>query len=274
MRVDLHIHSTASDGEYPPSKVVQLAKANQVEGMALTDHDTMDGVEEALAEGRKQGILVIPGVELSAAESSNFHILGYGVDWTHKGLKSLCEERKRERERHKARIASFLAKQGVMIDLAEVEALAGTGSVGRPHFAQVMVRRGYVKTSREAFDRYLDTEEYRCIHQEKPSASTCVAAIRAAGGKAVLAHPYQLKLANDSLEKLLQVMKTWRLDGLECFYPKHTPEQQEFYLYLAKKYQFHATAGSDFHGAKVHPEDKIIPTELDVTWLLSPDGKE
>lgn len=274
MKVDLHLHSTASDGQYPPAVLVALAKEHHIEGMALTDHDTMDGIAEALVESRRQGILFLPGIELSAAEYANFHILGYGIDWNDPGLKKLCEDRKQERERHTVQIARFLARQGVTIDLAEVEALAGTGSVGRPHFAQVMVRHGYVKTNREAFDRYLDTEAYRCIPQNKPSAFTCVSAIHAAGGKAVLAHPYQLKLGKDALDTLLGTMKPWGLDGLECFYPKHTPEQRAFYLHLAEKYQLHVTAGSDFHGQRVHPGDQLIPTELDVNWLLSAVEKE
>lgn len=267
MKVDLHTHSTASDGEYTPRELIRLAKARGVETLALTDHDTIDGLPEAMEEGAAQGIDVIPGVELTAKEHPNFHILGYAINRDDPFLKELCAGQKARRERHKFRIAEFLAEHGVIVDLKEVEALAGNGTVGRPHFAQVMVRQGYVQNSREAFDRYLDTEDYRKLKQDRLSAQECIAVIHRAGGKAVLAHPYQLELEDGPLEEQVAAMKAWGLDGIECFYSKHTPQQEAFYLQLAERYGLHVTAGSDFHGERVHPEIEICPKELDIAWL-------
>lgn len=270
MRVDLHMHSTASDGQYAPTELVRLAKTASLEVMALTDHDTMSGLREALAAGSACGLRVISGVELSAAEFDNLHILGYGFPPDSLELNRLCAWAAQERERHMDCIADFLWQKGVPVNLDEVRTLAGNGSIGRPHFAQVMVRHGYVKNSREAFDRYLDTEEYNNrVKRKKPSAQVCIETIRAAGGWPVLAHPYQLRLEDAALEELLRRLLSYGLAGIECYYPKHTPEQRAFYLRLAEKYHLHVTAGSDFHGERVHSEDRILPARLDVSWLLS-----
>lgn len=269
MLVDLHIHSTASDGQYSPAELVRLAKAAGLEAMALTDHDSTRGLGEAMAAGSACGLRVLPGVELSAEEFDNLHILGYGFPPDSPALNRLCAEAARERERHMDCVADFLRQKGVSVDLKEVKALAGNGSIGRPHFAQVMVRHGYVKTSREAFDRYLDTEEYNNrVKRGKPPAQVCIETIRAVGGWPVLAHPYQLHLDNATLEELLRRLLSYGLSGIECYYPKHTPEQRAFYLRLAEKYDLHVTAGSDFHGERVHPEDRLTPVELEIGWLM------
>lgn len=126
-----------------------------------------------------------------------------------------------------------------------MEELAGNAVIARPHFAQVMVRHGYVSTNREAFDRYLDTDEYQKIERFKVSARDCIAAIRSDGGRAALAHPYQLGLDDERLEALIRQLKDSVLEAIECFYPRHTPEQTAFYLELARRYDLHVTGGSD-----------------------------
>ena len=273
MLVDLHMHSTASDGQYTPTEVVRLAKAAGLEIVALTDHDTLAGVPEAVNAGKRMGITVVPGIELSAAEYHNLHILGYGIDWENPALLNLCAAMKRSREAHNTYIINYLHQHEVPIELGEVKALAGSGSIGRPHFAQVMVKHGWVKTSREAFDRYLDTPEYHQVEREKFPARNCITSILEAGGKPVLAHPYQLQLENDALEEEVKRLVSYGLAGMECYYPRHTPKQQDFYLYLAEKYSLHATAGSDFHGGQGHPGDKIRPVALDTEWLLRGKGE-
>ena len=157
---DLHTHSTASDGQYTPSELVRLARDRGIEALALTDHDTLDGLEEAAQAGKALGVRVIPGVELGAKEYRSLHILGYRFSPQAEGLSRLCTQLKQGRDERKYRMIDFLREKGVDISLAEVEELAGGDVIARPHFAQVMVRRGYVQTTREAFDRYLDTDEY------------------------------------------------------------------------------------------------------------------
>ena len=132
-----------------------------------------------------------------------------------------------------------------------------------------MVRHGYVSTNREAFDRYLDTDEYQKIERFKASARDCIAAIRADGGRAALAHPYQLGLDDERLEALIRQLKDSVLEAIECFYPRHTQKQTAFYLELARRYDLHVTGGSDFHGERVKPDITLKRWELNLTWLLN-----
>lgn len=264
---DLHTHSTASDGQYTPSELVWLAQSRGIEVLALTDHDTLDGLEEAVQAGNALGLRVVPGVELGAREHRNLHILGYQVRLDAPELQKMCAELKRGRDERKYRMIAFLREKGVVLSLAEVEELAGGEIIARPHFAQAMVRRGYVQTTREAFDRYLDTEEYQRIERPKPDAGTCVETIKGAGGKVSLAHPYQVGLDDVSLEALVKKLAGYGLDALECYYPKHTPEQQAFYLRLAQKYHLHMTGGSDFHGERVKPDILLAKIPLELGWL-------
>ena len=267
--VDLHTHSTASDGQYSPAEVVRLAKERGIEVLGLTDHDTIDGLKAAMEAGGRLGIRVLSGVELSAGEYANLHILGYGFPADSPVLGAMCEDLRRGRERRKYRIAEFLRQKGLDIPLAEVDAAAAGGVIGRPHFAQVMLRRGYVATRKEAFDRYLDTAEYHAYEKgRKPDMRTCIERIKQAGGKASLAHPYQIGLDRDSLEELVQELALYGLDAIECYYPIHSSEQQSEYLRLAEKYRLHITGGSDFHGEKNKPDHPLAAIDLELDWLL------
>lgn len=265
---DLHTHTTASDGQYSPSELAGLAKNRGLEVLAVTDHDTIAGVDEAQRAGEAMGLRVIRGVELSARERSNFHILGYGFRSGDTELARLCEKFRAGRDDRKYKIIDFLREKGVNIDLAEVEELAGGEVIARPHFAQIMVRRGYAASNREAFDRYLDTEEFRRrVKRFKADARTCVEAIKAAGGKASLAHPYQMELPDDELEELVRQLAGWGLDAIECFYPKYTCAQQTLYQQLAGKYNLRQTGGSDFHGERVKLDVSLAAWPLELDWL-------
>lgn len=269
MTADLHTHTTASDGQYTPAELVRLAKQRGIQVLAVTDHDTISGVHEARRAGDAPGLQVIRGVELSAKEHHNFHILGYGFRDGDTELSKLCEQLRAGRDERKHKIVDFLREKGVDIDLSEVENLAGGEVIARPHFAQVLVKHGYVSTNREAFDRYLDTEEFRQkVKRFKADSRTCVEAVRSAGGKVSLAHPYQMGLPDDELEALVVQLKDWGLDAIECYYPKYTPEQQAFYLHLAGKYRLHQTGGSDFHGEKVKPDVELAKWPLELDWLV------
>lgn len=268
MKADLHTHSTASDGQYMPAELVRLAVEQGLDALALTDHDTTDGLEEAVQAGEALGLQVIRGIELSAREYPTFHILGYNIDPESSALAALCREMKAGRDERSPRIIRFLKEQGIDISLSEVEDLAGGIIVGRPHFAQVLVRHGYVSSNREAFDRYLDTEEFhRWVERPKPPVKTCVEVIKATGGKTSLAHPYQIGADNQTLETIVRELTEYGLDAIECYYPKFSPEQQAFYLHLAEKYRLHITGGSDFHGEKVKPDIQLAALELELNWL-------
>lgn len=266
---DLHTHSTFSDGQYCPLDLVARAKERGIEVLALTDHDTTDGVAEAMAAGGKLGVRVIPGVELSAKEYHTFHILGYAYDPAAPELATLCARMKERRETRNRVILDYLLENGMALTLAEVESFAGGDIIGRPHFAQAMVKRGYVGSNREAFDKWLDTDE---LHERmdlgKPSARECVETIKASGGKASLAHPYQIGVDNEGLDAIVRELLSYGLDAIECYYPKFTPEQQAYYLKLTEKYDLHVTGGSDFHGERVKPDVALAALPLDVAWIF------
>lgn len=267
---DLHTHSTASDGQYAPGEVVRRGKDRGLEVLALTDHDTVDGVAEAISTGEKLGVQVLSGVELSAREHKNFHILGYCFDPAAPAILRLCQEQRDSRVKRERLILDFLETKGLLLSLDEVERFAGGEVIGRPHFAQALAARGYVQSRREAFDQFLDTPEFwEKVPRLEADAKSCIEVIKESGGKVSLAHPYQMKLSDGELEDLIRQMKAWGLDAIECYYPKYTPEQQALYLKLAKKYDLHITGGSDFHGEKVNPDVQLAAWEIEVDWLYS-----
>ena len=266
-KADLHTHSTASDGQHAPGELARLVKNRGTEVWAHTDHDNLDGLESAEEAGRALGLQVVCGVELSSEDYRNLHILGYGFSVP--ALREWIAGQRRRRDDRKYRIRDFLRAKGMEISLEEVDAEAAGGSVGRPHFAKVMVRHGYVSTRREAFDRYLDTAEFQRMDSgTKPSAQECVERIKQAGGKVSLAHPYQIVLNDETLEELVRRLKGYGLDAIECCYPIHTPEQTAEYLGLAKKYGLHVTGGSDFHGLGNKPGHPLAAWELELDWLM------
>lgn len=265
---DLHTHSTASDGQYSPSELAVIIQKRGIEVWALTDHDTVDGISEAMEVGSRLGVKVIPGIELSAKEYRTFHILGYGYRPDDPALIALCERMRTGRGERELRLLDYLAGKGVHLSLDEVEEIAGGKVIGRPHFAQALVRRGYAADNREAFDKWLDTEDYHAhVSYEKPSARECVETIKAAGGFASLAHPYQIDVDHKTLDAIVHELTDYGLDAIECFYPEYSPEQQEFYLYLTEKYSLRRTGGSDFHGERVKPDVVLAAWKMDVSWL-------
>lgn len=265
-KADLHTHSTASDGQYAPVELAELARRRGMDAWALTDHDNVDGVEAARAAGGALGLRVIQGVELSADDYLNLHILGYG--FSAPAIQGWLNSLRGGRDDRKYRIRDFLRTKGLEIPLDEVDAEAAGAPIGRPHFAKVMLRHGMVATRREAFDRYLDTPDFQAIEKgTKPSAEECIRRLKAAGGRVSLAHPYQIVLNGETLEELVLRLKGYGLDAIECYYPQHTPEQTAEYLRLAGRYDFHVTGGSDFHGEKNKPDNPLAAWELDLDWL-------
>ncbi len=266
MKADLHTHSTASDGQYTPAELVELAGMRGIRTLALTDHDTIDGLEEAEEAGRRIGVRVLRGVELSADDYPNLHLLGYC--FTLEKLMDFFEKRKKSRNNRKYKILDFLHRKGVHLELADVERQAGEGIVGRPHFALAMVEKGIVPNRRAAFDLYLDTPEFQEFSRVNPRVDKFIKVLKEADAKVSLAHPYQIVLKGESLDHLVERLAGYGLDAIECYYPVHTPEQTSEYLRLAKKYRLHVTGGSDFHGEKHKPDHPLTAWELDLDWLI------
>lgn len=266
---DLHMHSRASDGQYQPADLVRLAKEHGLHAIALTDHDSIKGISEAIHEGEKLGVKVIPGVEMSAREYHTFHLLGYCFHPVKLAQTELFRKVGSGRAERSVRIIDYLRSKGVDVPLEEVTELAGGGVIGRPHFARVMLARGICKTWEEVFGTYLDTDEFHEIVEDKPSAQECISAIHEAGGIVSLAHPYQTGLDGEALETLVKRMvDQYGLEGIECWHSGHTQERSSFYLSLAKKYHLITTGGSDFHGEQVKAERKMAKLTLELDWAL------
>ncbi len=244
--VDLHVHSTASDGSLSPREVVAAAKAGGLRAIALTDHDTIDGLAEALVAGSELGLEVIPGIEISAHhEPGSMHILGYFVDHRSPQLDAQLRVLKKARAERNPQIVAKLQELGIKITLAEVEEVSGGGQVGRPHIAQVLVQKGYVAT----FERLIGNHGPAYVSKFRFPPQEAIAMIRAAGGVAGLAHPFTLEYGSiGHLRQIMVRLAGWGLQALEVSYPEHTPEQRELYRQLAQELDLIMTGGSDFHG--------------------------
>jgi predicted metal-dependent phosphoesterase TrpH len=249
--IDLHTHSTASDGSYTPTELIRYAATKRLGALALTDHDCVDGLNEAVAEGERLGIEVIPAVELSADHSEGtMHILGFFVDRRHEGFCGRLSRLQEARKERNPKIIQRLQGLGLNITYEEVVAASGGGQVGRPHFAKVLVQKGYVSSMQEAFERYLKKGAPGFVEKFRYSPQDVIAAIHEAGGVAVLAHPFTLyKEPSPMLEPLLGVLAEYGLDGMEVIYSTYSEKQGRYYRELAEKYHLLPSGGSDFHGA-------------------------
>lgn len=242
---DLHMHTTASDGTLTPAEMVRLAARNGLQAIAITDHDTVAGLPEAMAAGRALGLTVIPGVELSCEmEGTEVHLLGYLCDWDHPPLAELLAAMRGGRRRRAAEAVARLAAAGHVISLDEVLELGGE-SVGRPHIARVLVASGHAASIKEAFDRFLVRGCVGYVPRPKLTPAEAIAAVRAAGGVPVVAHPGLI--GSDAW--VGQAIAAGAM-GLEAYHSDHAPEQSEHYRAWAEGIGLLVTGGSDSHGTK------------------------
>jgi predicted metal-dependent phosphoesterase TrpH len=248
-RIDLHLHTTHSDGSLSPAEVLQLAHKAGVTALAITDHDIVSGIPEAIAAGAELGIDIIPGVEISSRiGDSELHILGYCLRWQDPVLNQRLAALRNSRHSRNPQIIEQLRSLGLDVTYEEVRALAGTDSVGRPHIARLLMDKKYASSAKDAFDRYLAEGRPAYVARELPVPADAIAWIRAAGGVAVLAHPTWAKVSGEGLNRLLTTLKTEGLGGIEAHYSTHTKRQTLEYLDLAKRLDLLVTGGSDFHG--------------------------
>ncbi len=251
MRTDLHCHSTASDGALVPRDLVQLARKCAIEVIALTDHDTIAGHAEARAAGTEFGVRVIAGIEISAlGRQGETHVLGYGVEPQDETTRATLLALRATRESRARRILANLLQLGIGIDFEHIKAIAGDGMIGRPHIARAMLDMGAVSTTQEAFDVYLAEGKPAYAPNDALDPLQAIDLIHRAGGVAVLAHP---AFTYGDVEALLVSMIGHGLDGIEVFYPRHTPEQVKRYAEIVREHGLLATGGSDFHG--LAPDD-------------------
>ncbi len=250
--IDLHIHSVFSDGSFTPEELVREGRRRGLTAMALTDHDTVDGVPRFLEAGRRENLRTIAGVEISADfHPGTMHILGYFVRPDDAQLNEHLVWIREGRSARNAEILSRLVEHGIRLKTEEIQEIAGGDVIGRPHIAQAMVARGYVESVREAFDRYLARGRPAYAERRRLSPEDSIALIHSAGGAAVLAHPVTLGLNGWDLRRLVRNLRDSGLDGIEAYYSEHTARDVRRYLRLAKDYDLAVSGGSDFHGEAV-----------------------
>ncbi len=269
MLVDLHAHSSMSDGSYSPKELVDFAIAQHIDVLALTDHDTTAGLEEFLLYSSDKPLKAIPGVELSATwEKGNCHIVGLNVRNDYAPLETVLQEIRDSRDNRNEIIINKLNELNLMITLDEVEALAGGDVVARPHIARIMLAKGYVSSVQEAFDSYLAKDAPAYVDRYRLDPENAVSLLRDAGSLPVLAHPSQLKLTIEQIDSLVEKLKPCGLAGLEVYTP-YTPDNGiDAYLNIAKKHTLFVSGGSDFHGESkpdhflgYYRKEKTIPDE-------------
>lgn len=261
MRIDLHLHTNASDGQYTPAELVELAQKFDV--IAITDHDTTDGVAEAQRAAAAQGApIVIPGIELSAEDSAgDVHVLGYYVDVENAEFEATLEHFRANRYTRAQKMLDKLAAMNMPLEWERVEAIAGGGAIGRPHVARALLEAGYVESVKDAFDRYISNDGPAYVARTRLSPEESVELIHSAGGAAVLAHPGLLK---DYRAMILRLMSVG-LDGVEVNHPSNSEDVRLDLRGIATASSLVMTGGSDFHGPKVKPN-------IQMGMVTPPDG--
>jgi predicted metal-dependent phosphoesterase TrpH len=253
-RFDLHIHSTASDGTLTPTEIVQEAEARGIAGLALTDHDTVAGLPEAVDAGRARGVVVVPGTEISVSEAGGarqMHMLGFGIDPGCKRLAANLEQLRRDRLERGLRILERLRKLGIQIPDQFIRDLGARGAVGRPHIAEALVRMAVCRTVQEAFDRFIGRRAPAFVPRRGVTAVEAIHLIHEAGGIAVLAHP-PLSVGVDGpggLERFVAQVARLGIDGIEVQHPSLSRKQRKRVSRLARLHGLVQTGGTDFHGA-------------------------
>lgn len=245
-QVDLHIHTTASDGRLNPPDVVRLAASRGLRVIAITDHDSVAGIAPALDAARNfPRLRVIPGLEMSTnVPKAEIHILGYFVDHHHPELLAILERLRTSREKRAQKMIQKLGGMGIHIKWDRVRELAGDGSVGRPHIARAMLELGCISSFSEAFAQYIGRNGPAYVEQEKLTPGEAIRLITKAGGVAVLAHPANI----GRLEEFLTRFKEEGLAGMEVYYDGYPPEVVKQLLMLSHKYELLPCGGSDYHG--------------------------
>ena len=263
MNIDLHIHSTASDGSLSPIEILNLAIDLNLGAIAITDHDTIDGSKDAVSHGIPPSLEFLTGVEISADPPPSFpfsgsmHILGYAIDLDNSLLNKTLLLLQESRKHRNPRILELLSNLGIELTLDEVRNEAGECQLGRPHIAQHMITKGFVKSMEEAFTKYLGTGKPAYVDKYRVGCAKAIEIIINAGGIPVLAHPYLLPIKNEKrLEALVITLKEMGLKGLETYYPEHSPRLISQYNEMANRHNLLITGGTDFHGS-IKPEIKL-----------------
>ena len=246
-QIDLHVHTTASDGTASPAQVMRMARDLGLKAVAITDHDTVSGCAEAAEEGRALGVEAVPGVELSSRYGTTIHILGYFLRTESPALTRVLEAIVAERDERNRRMAAKMAADGIPVDYDQMLRRFGK-VVGRPNFGQMLVELGRASSVQDAFDRFIEKGQPYYLPRKMISIERSVEVIREAGGVPVLAHPLQYRLEEPALRQLIEHCMDHGLLGMECRYSRYDEGQSHYLLRLAREYGLTPTGGSDYHG--------------------------
>jgi len=254
-KVDLHIHSTASDGQFSPADIVRKSAGAGLTVIALTDHDAVDGIVPALEAAKTFPWLnVIPGVEISTyVAKGEVHVLGYFIDYTHPELLDTLARMRNSRQERAQKMIAKLRNMGLPVEWERVQEIAGNGSIGRPHIAQAMLEKGYITSVKEAFTNYIGWGGPAYVERDKMTPVEAVQLILQANGLPVLAHPFTI----DDPEAMVIELKASGLAGIEAYYDGYTAEEINRLIKLAEKHGLIVTGGSDYHGIDASTETMI-----------------
>ncbi len=256
--IDLHVHTTASDGQYTPAQIIEKASEKNIKVIAITDHDSFAGVNEAMTAGEKLGVKVIPGIELNISfPTGEFHLLGLGINNPSDSLKCIVENVIKYRNERNQTIISKMNEDGVQITLDELLTDFPNTVIGRPHFAAELVKHGVVKTRQQAFDQYLGRGRKWYTPRICTNLDEAIVAIRESGGVPVVAHPMSLYLSWGKLPDMLKDCYDKGVAGIEAFHPGARVTECLRLEELGRKIGFIITAGSDFHGEKIRADRKL-----------------
>ena len=256
--IDLHVHTTASDGQYTPSQIIEFAHNKNIGVIAITDHDTVAGIDEGRKAAKKLGVTFVPGTELNISfPTGEFHLLGLGFKQISPSLTILLDNLVKNRELRNVQIIEKMREGGVDITLEEMQADFPDTVLGRPHFAAELVKKKVVKTRQQAFDRYLAKGRPWYVQRVGSNLDEAIVAIKESGGVPVIAHPMSLYLSWGKLPDALQDFYERGVMGLEAFHPGARVTECLRLEELAKKIGYFVTAGSDFHGEKIRADRKL-----------------
>jgi len=274
IKADFHLHTTASDGVHTSQELVRMAAKQGLNLIAVTDHDSVEGLLAAQEEGKKLGVRVLSGVELGCTAHREVHVLGYGFDPQDETFRRFCQSRVAEREARAREMVRRLCEAGKPISMDRVRELA-RGVIARPHIAQALIEAGHASSVKDAFERFLSPGRPTYVPREKVTVGEGARLIREAGGVAVLAHPMEMKLGETMMESLVEEWKQQGLVGVEVYHPSAQNNHAAFLYALARRLGLLVTGGSDFHGEAVRRTvigeglDRWKTMESDVGALLA-----
>lgn len=247
--IDLHTHTIYSDGTYTPTELIKYAVTKNIKALAITDHDTVDGINEALEYSKQFKIEIISGIEISAEyEKKEIHIVGLFINQNSQELLNTLIALKEKRYTRNIKMIEALNKYGFNVTYEELEKTSQNKIITRAHFAKLMLEKGYVKSIKESFDKYLSEGKPTYISKELLKPQESINIIKKSGGSAIIAHPLLYNFDDNELNIMLKYLKACGLVGIECYYPSHTPENTKYLIELANKYNLKISGGSDFHG--------------------------